>query len=623
MAKIQPENIFINYSTFDNLKMLIHHCYYKHKKLFFLLLIEIPIDSLIPLVTMLLPSLILLLVQNSTPLHFIGIVIPLSILLALLHASSAYLEKFRNIYLIHFRLDLMHQYIYLKRWTVDFESTEKNDFQELFTKAEITTMNNNSATEEIFRCLVKIITSMALILIYVRLLLTISPILILFIIVMVAFGFTARRRSILWMSENKNNWVPTDRKLKYIAKISGDYSYAKDIRLFNMAEWLHGTYESLVEIRQGWQQKESRKHLLADLIECVLTFLREGISYGVLLFMTIQGKLSIPEFILYFAAIANFSDSLFKITKDLIELRKMSLEISDLRNFYNYPEHQHTTQIFLKKDDFPCAISLSNVKYIYDGAKKETLKGIDLEITAGEKIAIVGLNGAGKTTLIKIICGLLTPSEGSILISGHNRSSFSRNDYYKLFSVVFQDFAIFPTTIAKTIAQCKDEDIDIERVINCLEKADLYDYVMSLPNGLHSKLRKEVYHDAVTPSGGLMQRLMLARAIYKDAPIMILDEPTAALDPIAESNIYKHYNEITEGKTAIYISHRLASTQFCDRIILMENGQIAEEGTHTELMDKGGKYYKLYETQSSYYRDNIEKDNLNGGRHYEFVYDKA
>jgi ABC-type bacteriocin/lantibiotic exporter with double-glycine peptidase domain len=487
----------------------------------------------------------------------------------------------------------------------------------------MTTMNNNSAAEEIFRCLVKIITSMSLILIYARLLFTINSVLILFILLMVLIGFAARKKSILWVSENKNNWTPIDRKLKYIVKISGDYDFAKDIRLFNMSEWFHDIYEALIEIRQNWQQKESRKKLVPDLIECILNLLREGISYGVLLFMMIQGKLSISEFILYFAAIANFSDSLFKITKDMSELRKMSLEISDLRSFYNYPEKQKMTKVFLEKDDFPCAISLFNVKYRYEGAKKETLKGINLEIKAKEKIAIVGLNGAGKTTLIKIICGLLTPTEGSIFISGNDNNHFNRSDYYKLFSVVFQDFAIFPTTIIKTIAQCKDEDIDMERVIDCLKKADLYDYVMSLPDGLHSKLRKEVYHNAVTPSGGLTQRLMLARAIYKDAPIVILDEPTAALDPIAESNTYKHYNEITEGKTAIYISHRLASTQFCDRIILMENGQIAEEGTHEELIQKCGKYYKIYETQSSYYRDKIEEPDFNGGKQYEFAYDKA
>ena len=255
----------------------------------------------------------------------------------------------------------------------------------------------------------------------------------------------------------------------------------------------------------------------------------------------------------------------------------------------------------------PCGISLKNLRFKYDGNEIETIKGIDLEIASGEKISIVGLNGAGKTTLAKIICGLLNPTEGKVLVSGKNMNDFNRDDYYKLFSVVFQDSTVLPTSIAKAVAQRKDCEIDRDKVIDCLKKADIIEKIKSLPDGIDSKLRKEVYNQAVTLSGGETQRLMIARAIYKDAPIIILDEPTAALDPIAESNIYMHYHKLTEKKTSLFISHRLASTQFCDRIIMLEDGQIIEEGSHSDLMALKGKYFDLFEIQSAYYKESYSE----------------
>ena len=224
---------------------------------------------------------------------------------------------------------------------------------------------------------------------------------------------------------------------------------------------------------------------------------------------------------------------------------------------------------------------------------------------------MVGLNGAGKTTLIKLICGFLDPTEGRVLLDGKDIRDFNRADYYKMFSAVFQNFSLLAGTIAANVAQ-DDVGIDMERVRECIQKAGLRRKIESLKDGYETNLNREVFEDAILLSGGEMQRLMLARALYKDAPFIVLDEPTAALDPIAESEMYQKYNEMTSGKSSIYISHRLASTRFCDRIIMIADGGIGEEGTHEELLKMGGRYAKLFEIQSKYYKEGEGAQNEKG-----------
>ena len=227
---------------------------------------------------------------------------------------------------------------------------------------------------------------------------------------------------------------------------------------------------------------------------------------------------------------------------------------------------------------------------------------MNLTVHQGEKLAIVGLNGAGKTTLVKLLCGLLDPTQGAVLLNGRDIREFDRRKYYALFSAVFQEFSVLDVTIAEQIAQSRD-NIDYKRIDDCMEKAGLTSMIEKLPDGLQTHMGREVYLDGVLFSGGQMQRLMLARALYKNGPILLLDEPTAALDPIAENDIYMKYNDMTAGKTSVFISHRLASTRFCDRIIFIADGNIAEEGTHESLLARGGAYAKLFEVQSRYYQE--------------------
>ena len=336
-----------------------------------------------------------------------------------------------------------------------------------------------------------------------------------------------------------------------------------------------------------------------------MTAARNGIAYVYLIHMALAEGLSVSEFLLYFTAVTGFIEWVMGILQQAEKLHKQSLDISCVREFLEYPE----PFCFENGKPIPAAdgyeLRLEHVSFRYPGAEKDTIRGLDLTVRPGEKLAIVGLNGAGKSTLIRLLCGLFDPTEGRVLLNGADIREFNRREYYGLFSAVFQEFSILDVTVAENIAQTNTQ-IDYDKVRDCVEKAGLTKTIAELPDGLNTHVGREVYLDGVLFSGGQTQRLMLARALYKDAPILMLDEPTAALDPIAENDIYLKYNSMTAGKTSVFISHRLASTRFCDRIIFIADGRIAEEGTHESLLALGGAYAKLYEVQSRYYQEGKE-----------------
>ena len=305
---------------------------------------------------------------------------------------------------------------------------------------------------------------------------------------------------------------------------------------------------------------------------------------------------------LYFTAVSTFTTWVMGILQAAEKLHEESLDLSQVREFLEYPEpfrFEGGTAI-PKADAYE--LRLEHVSFRYPGAEEDTIHDLDLTVRPGEKLAIVGLNGAGKTTLVKLLCGLFDPTEGRVLLNGVDVRDLNRREYYGLFSAVFQEFSILDVTVAENIAQTT-EDIDTKKLWDCIEKAGLTETIQKLPKGLDTHVGRQVYLDGVLFSGGQTQRLMLARALYKDGAILLLDEPTAALDPLAENDIYQKYKDMTAGKTSLFISHRLASTRFCDRIIFVADGHITEEGTHDQLLARGGAYAKLFEVQSRYYQE--------------------
>ena len=335
-------------------------------------------------------------------------------------------------------------------------------------------------------------------------------------------------------------------------------------------------------------------------MRALLNLIRELVAYAYLSYLVCGGRLSVSDFIFYFGIITGFSNWIMNAVYQYSNLERCCNDCAAFREFVE-SEEEGQNRPDIDFDDV-ASIEFKNVSFTYPSAEKSTVCNMSFKVNRGENIAIVGENGAGKTTAVKLLCGLYYPTSGEILINGKSSRDFSSDSYFNLFSAVFQDYYFMPMTIAENI--CTASDYDRKKLFAAFDKAGISEKINSLPLKEKTYMIKDVYKDAADFSGGEKQKLLLAKAIYKNAPVLILDEPTAALDPIAENELYLKYNEMTSGKISFFISHRLSSTRFCDRILLVKDGKIAESGTHEELMALKGLYYRMYQVQSYYYKEN-------------------
>lgn len=410
-----------------------------------------------------------------------------------------------------------------------------------------------------------------------------------------------------WEYAHRSKMTDLNQKLGHVEELPDDFAAAKDIRIYSMASWLRECYRDLSDQRSKWDRNVVKKSFLSRIADLVVILIRDGGAYALLIHMFYSGKIGIDEFVLYFAAISSFASWVGGIISCWNKANTVSLKLCDFRDFVDYPEYDGSG-IAKATDHMNTVpeIEFKNVSFRYDGAEQDTIHDLSLKIKSGEKLALVGLNGAGKTTLVKLLCGLYRPTSGEIFFNGIPLSDFKREDYYKLISPVFQEIRTAFFSLAETVSGKSTAETDLEKAETCMRQAGLGAKIDALPDGIHTKLNKKVHENGTELSGGEAQKLMLARALYKDAPLLILDEPTAALDPIAESKIYNEFNVMAKNKTSLFISHRLASTSFCDRIILLENGNITEEGTHQELMGANGTYKGLFDIQSCWYKEDME-----------------
>ena len=491
----------------------------------------------------------------------------------------------------------------VKVGTCSYPLLQNDAFLNKWEKGQSATNDNNAAAEDIWRTLPRILENVICFVIYLVLLTQVKPFLILVTLVTTGLGYWITYHFVQKDYQFQEEASRPSRGAFWVFNATRNPRLAKDVRIFGMREWLEGMYAKYQRLAQDIQKRRMKNNILADMASLTLDILRNGIAYVYLLAITLRGNLSAGEFLLYFTAVTGFTAWITGILSGFTTLHRPSIEISMVREFCEFPE---PFRMEGGKDLPPDAqtryeLELRDVTYQYPTGEKPVLEHFNLKVRPGEKLAVVGVNGAGKTTLIKLLCGFLDPDQGTVLLDGVDIREYNRREYYKMFSAVFQDFSILGGSIADNVAQCTSPDR--ERVWSCLERAGVRERIERLPGGLDAKLEKKVYPEAVELSGGETQRLMMARMLYKEAPVLVLDEPTAALDALAEQDIYERYNELAQGRTSVYISHRLASTRFCDRVILLENGGIREEGTHEELMALGGRYAELFQIQSKYYQN--------------------
>lgn len=326
-----------------------------------------------------------------------------------------------------------------------------------------------------------------------------------------------------------------------------------------------------------------------------------GVVYAFVCLKALAGAFGLGSVTQYVASITKVSGGMSSFVSTLGDMRNNAPFLELTFEFLDIPNNMYQGSLTVeKRNDRKYEVEFRNVSFKYPGSENYALRNVNMKFEIGKRLAVVGMNGSGKTTFIKLLCRLYDPTEGEILLNGIDIRKYNYAEYMNIFSVVFQDFKLFSLTLGENVAS--GSRIDREKVIDCLNKAGFSGRLAEMPNGIDTYLYTDYEKDGVNVSGGEAQKIAIARALYKDSPFIILDEPTAALDPIAEAEIYGKFDEIAGDKTAIYISHRLSSCKFCDEIAVFHEGAVIQQGTHASLVaDESGKYYELWHAQAQYY----------------------
>ena len=393
--------------------------------------------------------------------------------------------------------------------------------------------------------------------------------------------------------------IKDQRGWMYYASLFEDHGFAKEIRLNSLGKWLLDRERNYFTKVNENQKKQNDGFMISGFFGAVFTLIQQSVAYAYLIYCVVNGVISIGSFTMYIGAVATFSAAFRKTLDSLIEIHAYDTYYDKLDEYLNLPKTLRGGKEWIDGDR-EHSIEFKNVSFQYSGSDAYALRNVNIKIPFGQKLSIVGENGAGKSTFVKLLTRMYDPTEGEILFDGVNIKKIDYDQYMSFFASVFQDYRLFSFSVKDnvTLAQPVDEG----KVRDILAYVGFGGKFRKLQNGMDTSVFKNFDEEGFEPSGGEGQKIALARALYKDAPVMILDEPTAAMDPKAEYELYQRFNEMVQGKTAVYISHRLSSTKFCDVIAVFRNGQIIEYGTHDELYSKGGLYKALFSMQSQFYR---------------------
>ena len=492
-----------------------------------------------------------------------------------------------------------------KLFHTDFKNMESPDFLDYAQRAK-TALNRGKGFHGVLYQSRNFIAQGTLMILSAALI-GIQNLLMMIIFIVISFGivkissFFTKRDKIKF----SDAMAPTWRKMNYLESTTKNFDFAKDIRLFNMSNAFFNQLSGVNETYKELNRKHHNRMVLWEVSLGSVLIVQKILMYTWLVYNVVTGAYQISDFVLYVGLVSTFHASVGYVNWIYSDMRTNSLMINDYRNFVDWKEDRetadekdgHITEINLDKFEF----RFENVSFKYPGHDNYVLKNVNLTIKNGAKLAVVGVNGAGKTTFIKLMMKLYEPSEGRILLNGVDIKEYNREEYFKLFSPVFQNVECFAMPIYQNISFAEEDKTDMNKINEVLEQSGLSEKINSYEKGIHTNLLKIFDKEGIDLSGGEKQRLAMARALYKDGKVVILDEPTAALDALAEDRMYREFENMIQGKTAVFISHRLGSTRFCDKIAMFEDGTIVEEGTHEELMAKNGKYAYMFGIQSQYY----------------------
>ena len=530
------------------------------------------------------------------------------ILIILWNVNSWYNSKL-YIKFIYTRLKLILEKN-LINMTMPFVYTEEPEMLDCHQRASQAVGGNHQGVEGMMRVIFDLTAALGAFIAGLSIIVTLNFKIVIAMIVIAIFSFFISNFANKWTKENIwDALAPWWRKRWYMDISLGDFSYAKDIRMFGLKNWLTQKFQEVNKIRYKYEKTNRKVWFWVSIVNTVFFVISQAIVYVYLIRCIFNKTITIGEFTLYLASTSAFFSSIMTLLNCINNFLNNNRFVNDFRSFYENEKirvylssEKQTKQILKPQKSYE--FEFQNVSFKYPRAERFALQNVNIKIKAGERLAVVGLNRAGKSTFIKLLLRLYEPTEGKILLNGTDIQEYDLNSYFDIFSPVFQEVNLFAMTFAENVSMKEPDKTNKDFVKEAVIQSGLEEKLNSLENGLDTQLLKVIYDDGIDLSGGQKQKLALARALYKNSPVVVLDEPTAALDAIAESKLYSDFDKLIGGKTSVYISHRLSSTQFCNNIAMFKDGKLIEYGTHDSLINQNGEYANMFKIQAQYYVEN-------------------
>ena len=565
----------------------------------------VALSVLLPVIQNVLPALIVAMIEQGSIRRFLLALAGAGVLFAGAKWLQNSLQQKNLVYAQKCRMEAITRF-YRKYATTSYQNVEPHSKQVDFQNAFSALNGDNWGIGQFFRKTPLFVYNLIGLVLYAGFLTAIDVKILLILIAMTVSCLVFERVSYRYQQRSRPEEGACKQDTFLLRNYCCGIENAKDIRLYGIENWFPKRMKQVYDRRIRINANIWGRMKLMDISNAVFLVARDIVAYGLLIRQVLAGQLSVAEFTFFIGIISGFTAWLTEMVTNFSYLRKAAIQQGYLRAYMEMDDClMQGSGEELAPLSCPPSIEFRDVTFTYPETDKPVLEHLNLTIRPGQKIALVGANGAGKTTLVKLLTGLYRPDSGEILLGGRNIESYSQEEYFDLIGTVFQEPFLMAFSIEENVACCDEQQADHQRVCRCLQRAGLWERIERLPKGVKTPYSKELYEDGESFSGGEAQRLMLARALYKDAPVMVLDEPTAALDPLAEAQMYAQYNDLTANKTSIFISHRLSSTQFCDRVLYLEGGKIVEDGTHQQLMALGGSYAKMFAYQAYYYQKRL------------------
>lgn len=593
------------HSLLENIRYIFRDIKREYKSLLVCLSAETLLGCITPAVTLFLPKVIIeFLTQSTQAQASIGKIVFLLLLSTISSAALAMTTSARYVYLGDLNMHYLKKLFYSALGR-DYQSLESARGQTEYQRARRTLMGGSEASvTSLVTTGQSFVTGTLCFALYSSVLAQLNPIVMVALVGLSILQYIVMKGARTFEQKNRGKLSDKEKKMFIIESIAANPSYGKDIRMYSMSRWIQTVWSGTLAQYTAISQMVASRNLWAAAASVTLLLIRDIGAHLYLISRIVGGDITVADFSVYLGAVVGFSAFTGNIIMQINELKRASLFMDDLRVFLDITTMDDSVLEGGGSRPELESIELRDVCFTYEESGKPFIKYLNLTIRHGEKVSIVGLNGAGKTTLIKLLCGLYVPQSGEVLVNGMPTTAIDKQTRLSFFSVVFQDAVIFPFSIAENVSLQPESETDYNRVADCFKKVGFDQTVNHYPQGMHTMLSKEIDADGIVLSGGQRQKLLLARAIYKDAPVWLLDEPNTFLDPPSESELNRLIQNLSSQKTIVFISHRLTNARHCDRIILLEDGAIIESGSHDELVKYGGSYARMYRAQAGWNEPN-------------------